>query len=137
MTKPAIATMSKIGFIVDEIPLILAKQLDYYFQARRNQSTYISGIESFEYVLAENQGNKEMMLKSVKDSITTLYKELFDRVDVTTKANPDTPEAANFTLIISVRVTYNGTPYDLAESVLVTGQTYKRIQEGRANASVQ
>lgn len=137
MAKPTVATMSKIGFIVDEIPLMIAKQMDYWFAGKRNQSTWIDNIESFDYILAANQGNKEAVLSAVKESLTNLYRELFTRVDVTTDASPDGNYDANYTLIFAVRVIHEGIPYDLAESVLVTEQTYQRIKEGRRNAQLQ
>lgn len=134
MSKTLIGTMSTIGFITDDqLELAADRHLTYWFACRRNQNRLLDPNSSFEYLLSDYQGNKDSLVANFKISIESYFKKVFDSVNVEVQTPEYTDTPGNFTLEFSLSITNDGRSIDLLNSVLISGESYKLVKEGRLN----
>ena len=129
----SIATMDTLGFI-NEPSIKLDRAFAYWLANRKSQSSLFDNVESFMFVVAEHQDDKrttDLFVEAVNRSLTNHLSGFFNDVSVSCRTITESEESKCFTLVISARVIENGAAYDLEESLLVNGETYKRILKSR------
>ncbi len=134
MSNGCVGTMSTLGFVTKDMNLAMDLHIAYWFAARRDQCKMIPDVPSFEWVLMQNQGDREKLLTEVKTTLTTYFQELTEQVEVLTSSTTESgnPDDGKFTMLVGVKcVTPDGKEYDLQRAVLVSGQTYELIKKGR------
>lgn len=91
----------------------------------------MGGVPSF-YMLFKNYSHQpEMMVEQTREKFKAYLEELFDEVLVEVSRQNITGELNNYRLILSARVISDGVKYDLAQTILVTGELYKVLDMER------
>ncbi|BEH89645.1 hypothetical protein [Klebsiella phage phiKp_32] len=130
MTGFCVATMSTLGFIADDVKLAMDRHLTYWFASRRDQNKLIGEVDSFEYLLMTYQGNRSALVSNVESSLRTYFQQIFSTVEVQVSDSDMPGETENFTLVMALRVTHEGVPYDLQNAVIVSGASYTLLPRG-------
>lgn len=139
MPKGVVATMDTMGFIT-EPAIKIDRAIAYWFANRIDQCIVLRDIHSYQYVMAKHQGdkrNEEKFLEEIKQNLTEYLLQIFDGVSVEAHSKRENEGDKMFTLLLSGLVNQDGKNYDLARSVLVNGETYKLVDEGRAINNVR
>lgn len=139
MPKGVVATMDTMGFIT-EPAIKIDRAIAYWFANRIDQCIILRDIHSYQYVMANHQGDKrseEKFLEEIKQNLTEYLLQIFDGVSVDANSHRENEGDKMFTLLLSGIVNQDGKNYDLARSVLVNGETYKLVDEGRAINNVR
>jgi hypothetical protein len=129
-----VGTMSTVGWVKEpasKVDLLIA----YWFANRKDQSRFITDVQSYNYVVATHQGDHTIdnFLEAIQNSLRSMLLECFDGADVYARAPNFNPLNKQFQLAVSGTVEENGKTYDLAHSVIVSGKTFELITEGRKN----
>lgn len=106
----------------------------YWFASRRSQGMVLGNVPSFYYLWKTYGENRETMVEQTDEALKSYFSELFSGLgQVSTQVGYVNVEGElnNYHLNIAVRVNYNGRSYDLARTVLVTGEKYKLLDEAR------
>lgn len=132
MAKGVVATMDTLGFI-QEPTVKIDRLIAYWFANRIDQSIILTGIQSYQYVVAKNQNgfNIDNFIKDMEESLRSYLLECFNSVEVVVRSPDYEPAKKMFTLAVSGQVEEDGKLYDLATSVAVNGKTYELIDKGR------
>lgn len=109
----------------------LAKHITYWFQSRRNQGKVLGDVPSFYYLVKQYGEKPETLIEQARGELERYIQELFPQCALSITREDLTGKLNQYTLIIAVRVVSDGLAYDLAQSVLVTGQQYKLIDQQR------
>lgn len=131
MTKGVVGTMSTMGFVT-EPQLKAAKKIDYWLEAKKNQSIIISEVESYSFIRESAQGTmitKDEFCERIQTSLKNIMLECFENVDIEVRHEDYSPGGSVFKVFISATVYENGLGYDLAKSVLFNNKSYERIEE--------
>jgi len=115
-----------------ESPLnAIALHTTYFFAARENQDKLISNVPNF-YGLWQKYGETpERLRENLKTQFLEYMKEQFDEVLIEVIKQNITGQANNYRLILTGKVVVDGSDYDLAETILVTGEQYKVLTNER------
>lgn len=109
----------------------LAWHITYWFASRKSQLKFINDVPSF-YALWEKYGTDPSLLESeTRTALTDYIAELFDDAVCDVKRQNVEGQVNNYRLIISARVKYDGTVYDLSRAVEITGEKYKLLDDER------
>lgn len=127
-----VATMDTLGYINDQVEMAMDRHLTYWFACRKNQSKLFGDVNSFEYILSQYQGNMESLADNVKIYLEIHFKELFGDVSVNVDPIPVSPGSGKFNLNIAVLVNYENVGYDLSKAVIISGSSYKLVNNPRA-----
>jgi len=73
------------------------------------------------------------MIERTRTELDSYIKELFPESEVSVTKKDWVESKSQYTLIIAARVISNGIAYDLAESVLITGEHFKVLDKKRLN----
>lgn len=130
MSGFCVGTMSTLGFIMDDVQLAMDRHLTYWLSARRDQNKLIPEVDSFEYLLMEYQGNRTALVANTLSTLKTYFGQLFSIVEVQVDDVDIQGQTQNFTLVMAVRVTHEGTQYDLQDSVIVSGSSFTKLPRG-------
>lgn len=132
MAKGVVATMDTLGFIT-EPTIKIDRLIAYWFANRIDQSIILTGIQSYQYVVAKHQNDFQIdnFLKEIEENLRSFLLECFTNVDVGVRSPDYEPVKKMFTLAISGQVEEDGKLYDLATSVAVNGKTFELIEKGR------
>lgn len=139
MAKGVVATMDTVGFIT-EPTVKIDRAIAYWFANRLDQCIVLRGTHSYQYVMAKHQddkGSEERFLEEIKKNLTEYLLQIFDSVSVEAKSYRKNEGDKMFTLILSGVVVQDDKKYDLARSVLINGETYRLVDEGRALNNVR
>lgn len=139
MAKGVVATMDTVGFIT-EPSVKIDRAMAYWFANRIDQCIILRNIHSYQYVMAKHQddkGSEERFLEDIKKNLTEYLLQIFDSASVEAKSSREKEGDKMFTLRLSGVVAQDGKTYDLAKSVLINGETYKLVDEGRALNNVR
>ncbi|KAB3419264.1 hypothetical protein F9Z84_07100 [Escherichia coli] len=139
MAKGVVATMDTVGFIT-EPTVKIDRAIAYWFANRLDQCIVLRGIHSYQYVMAKHQDDKgtdERFLEEIKKNLTEYLLQIFDSVSVEANSQRKNEGDKMFTLRLSGVVAQDGKTYELAHAVLVNGETYKLVDEGRALNNVR
>ena len=129
--SPCVATMDTLGYIGDEQPeLMIDRHFGYWMAAKQNQSTILSEVPSFDYVVKTNQGNLDQMVSGVRIALENYFAELFSEVSADVSATSISENYGTYILNISMKVVFKGKEYDLNRSIENSGNTYKLVREG-------
>jgi hypothetical protein len=119
------------GWETQSPPDALAKHITYWFQSRRNQGKVMGNVPSFYYLIKQYGGKPETLLEKCNMELEQYIKELFPVCSVTVTRENLTGKTNQYTLIIAARIVSDNVAYDLARSVLVTGEEYKLLDAQR------
>lgn len=139
MPKGVVATMDTMGFIT-EPAIKIDRAIAYWFANRIDQCIILRNIHSYQYVMAKHQGDKrseERFLEEIKKNLTEYLLQIFDSASVDARSVRANEGDKMYTLVLSGIVAQDGKTYDVARSVLVNGETYKIVDEGRAINNVR
>lgn len=139
MAKGVVATMDTVGFIT-EPTVKIDRAIAYWFANRLDQCIVLRGTHSYQYVMAKHQddkGSEERFLEEIKKNLTEYLLQIFDSVSVEAKSHRKNEGDKMYTLRLSGVVGQDGKTYELAHAVLVNGETYKLVDEGRALNNVR
>ncbi|WNV45876.1 hypothetical protein [Aeromonas phage AerS_266] len=129
-----VGTMDTLGW-VDEPVVKIDRLIAYWFANRKDQSIIFRNIQSFQYVVAKHQDDKQIdgFLQEIQSNLQSFLLECFDAAEVKARAPGYEVGKKMFTLAISGRVLEKDTYYDLSHSVILNGKTFEKIREGRSN----
>lgn len=133
MAKGVVATMDTLGYLTE--PMIKGDRLvAYWFANRVDQCIILRDINSFQYLTAKHQGDKseEKLLEDIEINLRAFLLECFDQASVAVKALRKEEGDKMFTLAIAAEFWQDGKRYDLAKSVILSGETYKLVDNGRS-----
>jgi len=133
MPKGVVGTMDTLGWVT-EPSLKINRKIAYWFATRKDQSTVIRNVESFQFIKETLQGSKAPLSefkKTIKRSLMNLLLESFDDVLIEINHQNVTNEGSIVNMIISGYCLENENTYDIAYSVYVNNKTYELIDEGR------
>lgn len=132
MGRFCIATMDTRSGWETESPLnAISLHTTYFFAARENQDKLLGGVPNF-YGLWQKYGETpERMVSNLKSIFTDYMKEQFDEVLIEVIKQNITGQANNYRLILTGKIVVDGAVYDLAETILVTGEFYKVLTNER------
>ena len=129
-----VGTMSTVGWVKEpasKADLVIA----YWFANRKDQCRFIPEVQSYNFIVASHQGDREIegFLDDIENSLRSMLLECFDSAKVVARAPDFEPLKKEFVLAVSGTVEENGISYDLSHSVIVSGKTFELITEGRRN----
>ena len=132
MPKGVVATMDTLGY-VKEPTVKIDRLIAYWFANRIDQSIILTGIYSYQYVVARHQNDFQIdnFIKDMEESLRSYLLECFTGVEVVVRSPDYEPVKKMFTLAVSGQVEEDGKLYDLATSVSVNGKTFELIEKGR------
>lgn len=132
MSTFCVATLSTRSGFETKSPLdALSMHFTYWFASRRSQGKVNDKTPSFYYLVAKHGTIKEQLIEHAKEELQTYIKELFpeSRVFVTTSDKPGTN--SQYTLVIGATVLSDGIEYNLANTVVVTGEHFRILDIAR------
>lgn len=132
MPNGVVATMDTLGYLYE--PQASADRLIAYWLANRvDQSTVLSNIQSYLYVVGKHQNDFRIdeFLQETKENLESFLGECFEQAEVSVTAPGYTPGTKMFQMHISGTVQRNGISYDVARSVELNGKTFELVQTGR------
>ena len=119
------------GWSIESVPDALAKHITYWFQSRRNQGKVMGGVPSFYFLIKQYGQDPDRLIEQTQTELEQYIKELFQDCSISVTRENLTGQVNQYTLIIAVKVVSEGLAYDLAQSVLITGEQYKLIDAAR------
>lgn len=129
--SPCVATMDTLGYVGDEQPeLMIDRHFGYWMAAKRNQSTILSEVPSFDFVVKTNQGDMDKMISGMRIALENYFAELFNEVTVDVSATSLSENYGTYILNIAMKIIFKGKEYDLNRSIENSGKTYKLVKEG-------
>lgn len=132
MARFCVATMdSRIGWETQSPQAALARHTTYWFQSRKNQGKVVGDVPSFYYLFKQYSQYPEQMEEQTREQFKRYLEELFDEVAVACVRQNVTGSANNYRLTLTARVVVDGVKYDLAQTILVTGEMYKVLDQER------
>lgn len=132
MSKFLVGTMTTShGWEVESVPDALAKHVTYWFQSRRNQGKVVSQVPSFYFLIKQYGQDPDRLIEQAHTELEQYIKELFRDCSVSVTRENLPGQINQYTMIIAVKVVSDGVVYDLAQSVLITGEQYKLIDAAR------
>lgn len=133
MRMPTVATMDTLGYIGKEQPeLCIDRHFTYWLSAKRNQSSIVGEVPSFDFIVKTYQGKLDEMCSGMKISLTNYFNEIFDEVDVSVTPVSISEAYGTYKLEVALQVIFNGTKYDLSRSIENTGKSFKLLREETA-----
>lgn len=134
MSTFLVATLStQAGFETKSAEQALALHFTYWFTSRRSQGKIFGKVPSFYYLVAAHGTNQEVLIERTKEELELYIKELFPESQVFVSSKNKTDVNSQYTLIIGATVVSDGQEYNLAHTVLVTGEKFRILDEKRLN----
>ena len=132
MGRFCIATMdTRSGWETESPRNAISLHTTYFFAARENQDKLLGNVPNF-YGLWQQYGElPERLAENLKTIFTAYMKEQFDEVVIEVIKQNLTGQANNYRLILTGKIVVDGSVYDLAETILVTGEFYKVLTNER------
>lgn len=132
MALGMVGTMDTRGWVTHPTEKI-DRLIAYWLANRRDQCTFIGGIESYNWVLGRHQSDRtpDDMVNEMIASLQNFLLQAFDEVKVTIEIPGYQPTNKMFSLNISGYCIESNVRYDIANSVLINGQTFELVNEGR------
>lgn len=132
MARFCIGTMdTSTGWETQSVEAAISRHITYWFSGRENQGKVLGGVPNF-YMLFKNFSSRpEQMVDQMRDKFKAYLEEQFDDVAVDVGRQNLTGELNNYRLTLSARVVADGVKYDIARTILVTGELYKVLDTER------
>ena len=132
MAHFCIATMdTRYGWEIESPRTAISLHTNYYFAARENQDKLLGKVPNF-YSLWEKFGeNPERLQEALKQNFKAYMDEQFDNSIIEVIKQNLTGQANNYRLILTGKIVVDTEAYDLAETILVTGESYKLLTNER------
>lgn len=132
MARFCIGTMdTSTGWETQSVEAAISRHITYWFSGRENQGKVLGGVPNF-YMLFKNFSSRpEQMVDQMRDKFKAYLEEQFDDVAVDVGRQNLTGELNNYRLTLSARVVADGVKYDIARTILVTGELYKVLDMER------
>lgn len=122
---------SKVGWETQSVENAISKHVTYWFVSRYNQGKIVGEVPSFYYLFEKYSSDPEEMAKQTRDQFKKYLEELFDNVVVETSRQDYQGSVNNYNLNIAGMVVVDGIKYDIAETIIVTGEFYKTLTSER------
>ncbi|HFT2124617.1 hypothetical protein [Pseudomonas aeruginosa] len=116
---------SKLGWETQSPDTAISRHVTYWFTSRENQGKLIGGVPSFYMIFKDFAQYPDQMVEQVQDKFKAYLEELFDEVMVGVSRQNVTGSVNNYRLILTARVVVDNMKYDLAQTILITGELYK------------
>lgn len=127
-----VGTMStRSGWETQSAQEALALHFTYWFTSRNNQGKVLGGVPSFYYLWEQYGQNQDKLIEETKNALGDYIKELFPRSKVSVTQEHAEGYNYNYRMIISAQVVDGSEMYDLAQTVLITGEGYKVLDQRR------
>lgn len=132
MARFCVGSMStEYGWETQSPEVALSLHTTYWFASRENQGKVLGDVPSFYMLFKDFSNQPEMMVEQTREKFKAYLEELYDEVLVEVTRQNITGELNNYRLILSARVVSDGVKYDLAQTILVTGELYKVLDMER------
>lgn len=132
MGRFCIGTMdTKHGWEVQSVPSAISLHITYWFESRENQGKVLGKVPSFYKLFKDHGQSPEKMSEETKTQFKAYLEEQFDDVVVECTRQNLTGNLNNYALQLSARVVVDGVKYDIAETISVTGELYKLLDQER------
>ena len=131
MTFCASTMSTSFGWEIQSPQEALALHFTYWFTSRCNQGKVLGNVPSFYYLWEQYGKNQDRMVEETKNELDAYIKELFPRSKVAVTFENVQGHLYNYVLIITAQAVHGGQVYDLAQTVLVTGEGYKVLDQKR------
>lgn len=115
---------TKVGWEIQSVEAAISRHVTYWFTSRTNQGKVLGDVPSFYMLFQLYSAQPEQMITQTTDEFKRYLNELFDDVIVDVSKQNLTGELNNYRLILTARVVVDGVKYDLAQTILVTGELY-------------
>lgn len=122
---------SKVGWETQSVESAISRHVTYWFVSRNNQGKIIGDVPSFYYLFQKYSSIPEEMITQTRDQFKAYLEELFDNVVIETGRQDHEGSPNNYNLNIAGMVVVDGIKYDIAETVIVTGEYYKILTAER------
>lgn len=132
MARFCIGTMTtSAGWETQSAEAAISRHVTYWFTGRENQGKVLGNVPNF-YMLFKNfSARPEQMVEQTREKFKAYLEEQFDDVVVDVGRQNLTGELNNYKLTLSARVVVDGVKYDIAQTILVTGELYKVLDAER------
>lgn len=132
MGRFCIGTMdTSSGWETQSVEAAISLHVTYWFTGRQNQGKILGDVPNFYMLFKDYSSNPEQMVSQMRDKFKAYMEEQFDDVIVDVSRQNVTGETNNYRLILASRVVVDGVKYDLAQTILVTGELYKVLDTER------
>lgn len=131
-----VGTMDTVGWL-EEPTAKIDRLIAYWFANRADQCIFLRNIPSFNFVVGKHQNDKEIdsMLQDMQTSLRNFMLTAFESADIRVTAPDHQKEKKMYTLYVGGVVSENGISYDIAQSVVFNGETFKLVERGRHHAN--
>jgi len=132
MATFCVSTMSAAnGWEVKSPQQALALHFMYWFTSRANQGKVFGNVPSFYYLWATYGTTPETMVERTKEAFDSYIKELFPTSEVEVDIAYQDNSKSQYHLILTAKAVSDGVRYDLAETVIVTGELFRVLDKKR------
>lgn len=132
MARFCIGTMdTSSGWETQSVEAAIARHVTYWFTGRENQGKVLGKVPNFYMLFKNYSAQPEQMVNEMRDKFKAYLEEQFDSVVVDVSRQNLTGEINNYRLTLSARVVVDGVKYDIAQTILVTGELYKVLDTER------
>lgn len=132
MSKFCVGSMDTAhGWEVESPTEALSLHFTYWFTSRRSQGKVAGDVPSFYYLWSKYGTDKEDFVERVRESFEDYLKELFPESSVDVSTNDKDGSESLYRMVITAVVISDGNRYDLARTILVTGENYKVLDDAR------
>jgi len=120
-----------VGWETQSVETAISRHITYWFAARENQGKVVSAVPNWHTLFMEYSHQPEKMVEQTKTAFKAYLNELFNDVEVYVESQNLTDQRYNYKLVLAARVTVNGERYDIAQTILATGELYKVLDMER------
>ncbi|MGB3945557.1 MAG: hypothetical protein WBK76_01840 [Candidatus Saccharimonadales bacterium] len=131
MTFCVASLSTKSGWETKSPQEALALHFTYWFASRRSQGKVLVNTPSFYYLWKQYGESPDKLVEETKNELENYLKELFPQCSVNVVKELMEGQLHNYRIIIGAQVAHNGYVYDLGQSVVVTGEGYKVLDQAR------
>lgn len=134
MSKFCVGTMdTSSGWEVESPTEALSLHFTYWFTSRHSQGKVVPETPSFYYLWAKHGTQKEVLIDQTQIEFQNYLEELFPDSIVEVESRDVMDSNSNYNLIIKAIIISDGKRYDLARTILVTGEHYTILDDARLN----
>lgn len=127
-----VATLSSTrGFETKSPEEALSLHFLYWFTSRRSQGKVKDKVPSFYYLVARHGTNPDKLQDAVRTELLSYMKELFSEVEVFVERSNVDGTNSKYHLVIGANISYESKKYNLAQTIIVTGEHYKILDKKR------
>lgn len=132
MSRFCIGTMdTRYGWEVESARTAISLHTTYFWAARDNQDKLLGKVPNFHSLWEQYGESPERLQDALKQNFKAYMEEQFDSCIIEVIKQNLTGQANNYRLILTGKIVVDTEVYDLAETILVTGEFYKVLTNER------